>query len=97
MLIIINEEKHVEVLKHLMNHVFDTHQLEILFICNCRQEKIIFLCKSKTWHAGQFVKEISLLALGSGGGSASLGQGGTKTTKNIIQTIKILKEKFNVA
>ncbi|WP_349402117.1 alanyl-tRNA synthetase [Candidatus Phytoplasma solani] len=96
MLIIVEGDKNVEVLKYFMNNIFDTFKLEVLFICQLSLPKVIFLCKSKTWHAGKLVKEISLLALGQGGGNAFLGQGGTKTTQNMDQTIKILKEKFKI-
>ncbi|AGL90217.1 alanine--tRNA ligase [Candidatus Phytoplasma australiense] len=96
-LIIIEEDINMEVLKCFMDNIFDTLKIDILFICQLNLSKVVFLCKSKTWHAGKLVKEISSLALGSGGGNAFLAQGGSKTTQTIKQTIKTLKNKFKVA
>ncbi|MBS2126286.1 alanine--tRNA ligase ['Fragaria x ananassa' phyllody phytoplasma] len=94
--VIIEETKPIEALKYFVNYLFDSLQLEVLFLCYVTSEKVVFLCKSKTIHAGQLVKKVSLLALGAGGGSPFLGQGGTKITKNMNQVMKFLKEKFYI-
>ncbi|MGL9687264.1 MAG: alanine--tRNA ligase [Candidatus Phytoplasma sp. TWB_XP] len=96
MMLTIEEEKPLEVLKFFMNHIFDKYHLEVLFLSYVQPEKIVFLCKSKTLHAGNLIKEAVSLACGSGGGNASLAQGGTKKTKNLEQVLNFVKTKLEI-
>jgi alanyl-tRNA synthetase len=96
MMLTIEEEKPLEVIKFFMNHIFDKYHLEVLFLSYIQPTKIVFLCKSKTIHAGNLIKEVVLLACGSGGGNASLAQGGTKKTQNLELVLKFIKEKLEI-
>ncbi|CAP18435.1 Alanyl-tRNA synthetase [Candidatus Phytoplasma mali] len=84
----INDKMEMEVLKYLLEYLFVKFKMEILLICYLQDDKMFFLCKSATLHAGQIIKTISQIAEGFGGGNNKFAQGSTKHPNKLKSVLK---------
>ncbi|MFB5029479.1 MAG: Alanine--tRNA ligase [Candidatus Phytoplasma pruni] len=71
MLIMIHDETNIEpnILKTLLEHLFDKLQNDFLILCQKQNNGFVLLVKSKTVHAGQFLNNINKIINGKGGGN----------------------------
>lgn len=84
----IKDKMEMEVIKYLLEHLFIKFKMEILLICYLQDDKIFFLCKSKTLNAEQIIKKISQITEGFGGGNNKFAQGSTKHTNKLNSVLK---------
>ncbi|WP_323847739.1 MAG: alanine--tRNA ligase [Phytoplasma sp.] len=75
LLIFIDEPEYNNVmLKHLLEHLFNKLQVDILCLCCKNQEQIVVLCKSILIHVGDFIHKINQKMKFKGGGNKKFGQ-----------------------
>ena len=90
--VIIVNDLPMNVLKQLIDILFDKMRLETLLLINKTTEKISYLCKTKSADAGKIIKKLAELTNGSGGGKPDFAQGGTQNLINLAQALSQIKE-----
>ena len=85
-------------LKQVMDNLANEYKDIFILIANVTGNNVTFLARSNNtkMHAGNIVKEASILSLGNGGGSPTFAQGAGKTIKEIDSIFnKIVKDLEN--
>ncbi|MDV3205299.1 MAG: alanine--tRNA ligase [Weeping tea tree witches'-broom phytoplasma] len=91
MLIAINDDNiETNMLKLLLEYLFNKLKTDFLCIYQQRNDHFIFLCKSNNSHAGNFVKRLNKMIDGKGGGNQHFGQG----ISTNLDKIDVLKQKW---
>lgn len=79
-------------LKDLAVALRNNKGLDVVFLASVNQDKITFVCASKTVDAGMLVKETSKLCQGGGGGKKDLAQAGGKDVSKLKEAMALAKE-----
>ncbi|CCV66055.1 Alanyl-tRNA synthetase [Paracholeplasma brassicae] len=84
----------MQVLKQLVDAIYDKMNLDVLFLINEANDKLTFMCKSKTISANQLIKAAAKLTGGSGGGRDQFAQGGSGNF-DVTELMKHIKGMMN--
>ncbi len=79
-------------LKDLAVALRNNKGLDVVFLASVNQEKVTFVCASKTVDAGMLVKEASKLCQGGGGGKKDLAQAGGRDISKVDEALALAKE-----
>ena len=74
-------------LKGIVDQIFENHQLEVLFISNVRDGKITFIAKSSLKNANTLIKLASEMTEGRGGGRPDFARGGGTNLSKLDETL----------
>ncbi|MDY0211008.1 MAG: alanine--tRNA ligase [Acholeplasma sp.] len=92
--IIVVKDMDKDVLKQLVDAIYDKINAEAVCLINETEDKVMFLCKTRTLNANQMVKKAASISLGSGGGRPDFAQGGTSDKSTIDAIVESFKEWF---
>lgn len=66
-----------DVLKELIDAIYDKIKAEVVCLINETEDKVMYLCKTRTLNAREIVQQAAKISNGSGGGRPDFAQGGT--------------------
>lgn len=81
-----------QVVKQLVDGLYDKIKAETIFLINLSEEKATFICKSSLDNADVLIKSAAKLTNGSGGGRGNMAQGGTQHLEMIDDMILKIKD-----
>jgi len=85
-----------DALKTMADRLMEHTKQGVIFLANVKDEKVIFVCKSKSdVHAGNLVKAAAQIAGGGGGGRPDFAQAGGKDPSKVDDVIAYVKEQLS--
>ncbi len=92
--IIVVKDMDKDVLKQLIDAIYDKIKADAVCLINETEDKLMFLCKTHKYNANLMVKKAAAVSNGSGGGRPDFAQGGTSDKTKINDIIESFKEWF---
>ena len=88
------KNKDLNILKSIADTIMNEMKNGFIFLMNVKDDNSInFIAKSNSFvHAGDMIKEASLMSEGNGGGNPKFGQGGGKTADKVEKIVKHIEK-----
>ena len=88
------KNKDLNILKSIADTIMNEMKNGFIFLMNVKDDNSInFIAKSNSFvHAGDMIKEASLMSEGNGGGNPKFGQGGGKTADKVEEIVKHIEK-----
>ncbi|HKL60880.1 MAG TPA: alanine--tRNA ligase [Acholeplasma sp.] len=93
--VIYTKDVQMQVLKQLVDAIYDKIDMETLFMINESNDKLTFMCKSSQVSAKLLVTSAASFTGGSGGGREQFAQGGSTADIDVKALIKYIEELMN--
>lgn len=93
--VVVTKHLDKEVLKQLVDALYDKIKAEALCLINETEDKLMFLCKTRTLSAKDMIQKAAKISNGSGGGRPDFAQGGTSDKTQLNAIVESFKEWFN--
>ena len=89
------EDYDPNLLRSILDSIFNTKQLEVLFIANIKDEKITFMAKSSINNANNLVRYAAQNTGGNGGGKPDFARGGGTNINKLDEVLKEVERLMN--
>lgn len=93
--IVIEKNLDKDIQKQLVDAIYDKIKAEVVCLINETDEKLLFLCKTRSMDAKAIIQKAASVSNGSGGGKMDFAQGGTADKSKLDEIVKSFKEWFN--
>ncbi len=84
-----------DLLKNIVDQIFDAYKLEVLFLTNVKEGKITFIAKSNLKNANSLIRLAAEMTDGRGGGRPDFARGGGTNLAKLDETLAKIKEIIN--
>ena len=89
------EDYDPNLLRSILDSIFNTKQLEVLFIANIKDKKITFMAKSSINNANNLVRYAAQNTGGNGGGKPDFARGGGTNINKLDEVLKEVERLMN--